>query len=471
MKKSLWIVLLLAFQFNWSQTKIASTGLELKKGSDHHQLTQIHQTISDELFVCASDKEKITLFKFNRALFFVDSLQIPKQKTYSNLIGSSFPENGNAVLYFASDNSKKIIAASFDFDNQKSTSHVFTITFKDEEIITHFSTNNRFYILSHNRYEKYIKCYILDGNSFEEKVLKLDKFQAHLTKNNTVSVVDYIQNSSIEVVDNTIFNPLFIGAFKVKLYPKNDKIILTIDSSSVLTQVLEIDLNSFEISEKAFPKPELKDVIGNSNSYLFKDNLFQVNADRDQLFITIQDYAQTKNVVQYHFNSSDEVEFKNSPFLIQTGNNPVKELKNSKKFLSRLQNKSVGLSVYESENDLLLTIGGTNTVISTESILFSSLFSVGSVLASGEVYIPELYGDQVPQNLFFECRLDASLKPKKSSFFPLATDYVNYFLEDNNSISIYHLIKYHDFYLMSYYNAKEKQLQIRKFEDGYSVEF
>lgn len=471
MKKCFWIILLFSFQINWSQTKIASTGLEFKKATEHQQLMQIHHTLTDELFVSASDKEKITLFKFNRALFLVDSLQISKQKSYPNLIGYSFPENGETLLYFASDDSKKIMAFSFDFKNRKTNMHLFTIPFKDEVVLTHFSTNNRFYLLSHIRYDKYIKCYVLEGNSFEEKILNLSDYKVNLTKNNTISVVDYIENSSVEVIDNTIFNPLYIGAYKAKIYPQGNKIILTLDSSSVLTQVLTIDLISFEITEKVFPQPELGDVIGNSNSYLFKDKIFQVNANEEQLVISIQDLAQLDNPIQYRFNASENVDFKNSPFLIQTGNKPVKELKNSKKFLSRLQNKSAGITVYESENDFLLTVGGTNMVLSTESLVFGSLFSVGSILASGEVYIPALYGDQIPQNLYFECRLDASFKPKNLEFSPLATDYVGHFLAENNAISVFQIIKYHDFYLMSYYDAKEKQLQLLKFEDGYADKF
>ena len=92
-------------------------------------------------------------------------------------------------------------------------------------------------------------------------------------------------------------------------------------------------------------------------------------------------------------------------------------------------------------------------------------------MASGEVYIPALYGDQIPQNLYFECRLDASFKPKNLEFSPLATDYVGHFLAENNAISVFQIIKYHDFYLMSYYDAKEKQLQLLKFEDGYADKF
>lgn len=471
MKKSFWIIALFSFQLIWSQTKIASATLELKKGSEYQKLMQIHHSKTDELFVSVSDKEKITLFKFNRALFLVDSLQAPKQKSYSNQLGHSFLENGETVLYFSSDDSKKIMAFTFNFNNQKTTAHLFSIPFKDELLITQFSTNNRFYMLSHNRYEKHLKCYVFEGNSYQDILLNLSDYKSNLTKNNMIPVVDYIENSSVEVIDNTIFNPLYSGAYKVKLYPQNDKVVLTLDSSSVLTQVLEIDLNSFEISEKAFPQPELGDVIGNSNSFLFQDKLFQINANAEQLVLTIQDYAQQESPIHYRFNSTENADFKNSPFLLQTGNKPVKELKNSKKFLSRLQNKSAGITVYKSENDFLLTIGGTNMVLSTESLVFGSLFSVGSVLASGEVYIPELYGDQIPQNLFFECRLDATFKPKKLSFSPLATDYVSYFLEEHSSISVYHLIKYHDFYLMSYYDAKEKQLQLRKFEDGYPEKF
>jgi len=466
MKKSLCIILLISFQYSWSQTKIASTGLELEKGTGQQQLTQFLQPLTDELFVSAADKEKITLFKFNRALFLADSLETPKDKIYANFIGYSFPENGETVVYYSSNDSKKIMAFTFDYNNRKARPHLFTIPFKFEQILCQFSTNNRHYILSLNRYEKHIKCYVLVGNSYQEHILNLSDFKANVTKNNTVSIVDYIENSSVQVIDNTMFNPLYSGSYKVKLYPQGNKIILTIDSSSALTQGLEIDLNSFEITEKVFLKPDIGEVIGNSNSYLFQDKLFQINSSATQLILRIQDYNLKETAVEYRFNDKETADFKNSPFLIQTGNRPVRALKKSKKFLSRMRNKSAGITVYESENDFLVTIGGTNTVLSTESLIFGSLFSAGSVLASGEVYIPELYSDQIPQNVFFECRFDESLKPKNLNFYPLANDYIGRFLDENRSISVYHVVKYQDFYLMSFYDAKEKQLILRKFENG-----
>ena len=152
---------------------------------------------------------------------------------------------------------------------------------------------------------------------------------------------------------------------------------------------------------------------------------------------------------------------------MQSGNYQPQEIKNTQKFLNRLKNKSLGLTVYKTQNDLLFTVGGTNEILSSGSLFFGTVATLGGIAVGVEIP-SDFYSNDITQSVFFECRFDSEFKPKQSQFDPLAEDFISGFLQENNSIITYNRIKYKDFYILSYYDSKAKQLILRKFEDGYS---
>ena len=160
----------------------------------------------------------------------------------------------------------------------------------------------------------------------------------------------------------------------------------------------------------------------------------------------------------------ETISFKNSPLYNQNGNYQPQEIKNTQKFLNRLKNKSIGLTVYKTQNDLLFTIGGINDKLNID---FGSVATIGGLIVGLEIP-QDFYSNETPQNVFFECRFDSEFKSKQSSFEPLAEDFISGFLHENNTIRIVNRIKYNDYYILSYYDSKAKQVVLRKFEDGFT---
>ncbi len=116
---------------------------------------------------------------------------------------------------------------------------------------------------------------------------------------------------------------------------------------------------------------------------------------------------------------------------------------------------------------MLFTVGGTNEILSSGSLFFGTVATLGGIAVGVEIP-SDFYSNDITQSVFFECRFDSEFKPKQSQFDPLAEDFISGFLQENNSIITYNRIKYKDFYILSYYDSKAKQLILRKFEDGYS---
>ena len=267
MKRKLLLLLFFCVFASYGQTKIVSTGLELKKSPYYHQLISTVHSLTDEFYVLASDKENATLLKYNSALFFSDSLQIKTDKEYPTIVGNSFNHKKNIVFYWTSDNFRKFKAVTYDFNDRKTTAVTFDVPMTNENIIATFSKNDQLYFLTYLKTDKQIKLYTFRGNRYDEQTLDFSPHKLNITSTNSLAIAQYIGTNPIEVVDTDFFNPLYSAANKIKVYPLKEKLIFTLDHSSAQTQVLEIDWNTYKVSEKIFPQPTLVSGVGNANSF------------------------------------------------------------------------------------------------------------------------------------------------------------------------------------------------------------
>jgi hypothetical protein len=468
MKKRLSLLLFFCVFASFSQTKIVSTGLELKKSTYYHQLISTVHSLTDEFYVLASDKDNATLLKYNSALFFSDSLQIKTDKNYPNIVGNSFNHKRNIVFYYTSDDFKKFKAVTYDFNERKTATVTFDVPLTNENIIATFSKNDQLYFLTYLKTDKQLKLYTFRGNRYDEKVLDLDPFRIYISKENSLSIAQYIGTNPIEVVDIDFFNPLFSSANKIKIYPLKEKLLFTLDHASSQTQALEIDWTTYVITEKLFPQPTLVSGVGGSNSFYHQEKLYQFKANESQLVLAKHDYQRKEPILEYSVLGKESISFKNSPLYSQNGDYPAKKIKNTEKFLNLLKKKSLGITVYRTQDDLLITVGGTNETVTSDGLVVGALVTIGGIMLGGDGTVPDLSYAQILQNVYFECRFDDEFKPKELPFSPLAVDFISGFLKENNLIMLHNTTKYKDYFIFSYYDSKAKQLVLRKFEDGYT---
>lgn len=451
------------------QTKIGSFDLELKKSSDYHQIHSVVDNSSGEFFVMASDKDVVTVAKYNKALFYSKSLKSTTDKNYPLVVGHSFNHLNNLVFYWASKDYRKFKSQTYDFNSLKTDTVLFEIPFKDELLLTSFQQNNRLYFFSYQKKEEKLKLYTLHGNKYDEKIIDFNSFKLRLNQSKPESIAKYIASNSIVIIDNEQFNPLYTVTAKTKMYALKDKLLITLDYDATQTHAFEIDWNTGEVKEKIFRQPELTSEEINSNSFYFNDNLYQLKANKNQLTISKHDYNQKEILQEYNVLAKEKIPFANSPLYIQNGTYQPREIKTSDKFLKRLKNKPLGISVYQTEGDLLVTIGGTNSTLSSDGIVLGTLLTISGIMIGEYATFPDMTSNEIMQNVYFECRFDNDFKPKSTPFGPLSIDYISQFLNDNNSINLHNTIKYKDYFILSYYDAKAKQVVLRKFEDGYPL--
>ncbi len=466
MRKIFPLLLVILFQSASAQTKLVSHYLDLKKSENHHQAIAAVNSETKEVFLFASDKELLNIHHYNNAFFFKDSLIVDRPlKDFPNMSGYSFFENA-PFIYWGSADLKRIQAIKYDIKNKSAQTTSFELPFKEEQLLMQFNENNTFYLISQISVENKLKLYVFNGAKLEEKVIDLSNIKFTDNANRNLSFKEIIALHPIRKMEQSSGNSLVEATFTTKMFVQPSKILISFDHKSIQTQILEIDLQTFEVTERIFLQPQLKQP-GKSNSFINTGNLFQCKANADEFVFEVKNYDSGEIIKSHQFTLNDTVSFKNSPLLSQTGSKPPRLFKNTAKFLSRINESDVAVSAYLLPNNhFLVSFGGTRNVTSPTAVLLGATVLAAEVLAGTGFGDPYFDQDRL-QVAFFDSLFDDNFKHLSGEPEPMAIDFISNFVSEQRDITLENTFKFRDFYVLGYYDVKAKQYIFRKFEDGF----
>lgn len=471
MKKLLFSFFIFCFtNLSLGQTLLTSIDLDLKKASSHHNALNIVNSKNNEVFIFASDKEKLTAIKYNSALFFKDSLSTKSpDKNFEQMSGYSFNEEGTPEIYWLQTDFKRIQSISFDLENHTTIENTFELPLEKELVLSSFSENNSFYIMTVSKTEDELKLFVFQNGKMKEKLIDFSEFKIVDIKNNPLKLWSVFEENRLEKIETDELNALVYSTSKAKFYVLKDKIILTFDHNSSETQIFEINLNTYKVVARKIVQATLKTVAGRSNSYYSNAKLYQLKLNENQLLLTVKNYNSGALINSFDTSSEEVISYKNSALFSQTGNQRRKEFKNTKKLLERLNVCNIGLSVYETPSASFITIGGQRDVASTGGILIGVASGVAVVASGGSNSFIDtsLYSGSLQVN-YFETHLDLQSNYLKKEQEILASDYISQFLDQNRAISLPSTFKFKDYYILGYYDAKAKKYTLRKFQDDFT---
>ena len=463
MKKLLFALFVLTTFTSFGQTILASHPLELRKSRDNQQLLNA-VNLKKDVFTFASDKEKLNVLKYSKFLFFQDSISVNRpDKEYEFMAGYSFENNGNPCTYWASEDFRKLQSITFDFENRNTKFDNFQLAFTDESILNTFSENNFFYILTLPKNDDRLKIYAFRRGQVYEKSIDFSNYKFIDSKGKSLAFNQLIRENGLEMIDTKAVNPLFQTVGKSKMFIEGNKMVLTFDST-MQTQIFQVDLNSFSVSEQIIPQQMLVNS-GKSNSYFHQNKLYQIKVNDGELAVSAVDLASGNVLKKYYADAKDEISFRNSPLLSQTGRQAGREMKTTKKFLQRLNSSEVGISVYQTPHELLLTVGGIKNVNSTGSILLGITAGAAMVATGTGADVSDMFDGQDLQSTYFEALFDDKFEHQNLEQLPLAVDGISQFLAENN-FSLQSVFRFENYYIVNYYDAKKKELVMRRFEDA-----
>lgn len=462
MKNILFLLLLIIYTGSLNaQTMLNRFPIELKKSSNHFQIFNA-QNQQNEYFTFIADKEKITVLKYNSALFFKDSISVSRPAmTLDFMAGVTFTADGDPDLYWSSKNYEIIKLIHFDFKNRVASDLVYQNNFSRKKIIDAFVANNTFNIVSITP-ENSLKFTNFSNIGRSENIISFNSEPSTNSKPDADILVNTILENGITIIEANQFTPLFDGAAKVKRYLKKDHYVLTFDLKRATT-LFKVDLNEFSVQKEVFPYEKVTEDSG-SNSFLNLDVLYQISANSGSISLYGFDLNTKNEVGKYSATSQQEIDFKNSPLFLQAGSNKTRELKNTSKFLAKMDFENIGLTVYSTPNYDLFTIGGVRQVASGGSIAFGLGLAIGGAIGGSVVDTGDLIQNNNIQNIYFESYFDAKFKHLKVPFRPLYIDALGEFVTANRP-SVQNLFLYQNYMILNYYDSKTKEFVMRKFED------
>jgi hypothetical protein len=450
-----------------SQTVLNTFSLNLNRPVENGQILNIEDVKTNDVYVFAADDKYINILKYNKSLFltnqFTDSIKLAKDRT---LIGHSIGDDGNPILYWATNNLRNIRIVKYYLETKTTKALNFDLPPNNEYLVTTFQKNNNFYILSKERDQQHLLLYEFNNGKAEVKMFDLSGIQFQNEKGQTLAFNTVIRYYPIEKMDPDNFNTLDKTIHKTKMYVLDNHILLTFDYSLKKTQVLDLNLTNVSVTEKNFNQPITKKPSKTSNSFVYENKLLQIKSGKEELVFDIKDFDSGKTLKSVNVSKKDTIDFKNSSFFLQINDKKPQEIKTTDKFLKQLSAINSGITAFKNQKNTFISLGGFAEYqisgydyIQTNSLadFFDNDFGNYSEYASKMVY--------------FDAMLNSDLEfVHQKQAEPLAIDNVFYYLSINKNITLQNILKLKDYYILGYYDPILKQYMMRKFTDGFYYE-
>lgn len=454
-------------QSAFSQVVLSSHNLELKKADAYHDALAAPEAKNRGLAVFAADKETVTALRYNRVLYYTDSLATDRPTTsdYELMAGYSYSATGQPSAYWASADFTKIQELQFDFETKKVNDYSFEMPFKDEDILLTFSANNSFYIVTLPVRGTKLYFYVFNEGKYVRHIADFSGFNFTNTDNDHTLFANVIEeNSGIHKMEYPSYNPLPAAAPALKLFVLENTLQLTFDQSPDVTQLFTIDTSNYKVSEKRIPKPMIEED-ADCNSFLHQNMLYHVAISRETMVLQATDLITGDVLKTYRAGIDDTISFKNSALLEQTDNKRVNVFKNTKKFIRKANMGIPAISVYQTPDDLLVISGAIRATAPAGEMIAGSLGSIAMAATGigGDAFsmLPEH-----TQSIYIESLFDERFNHKDLPQQRLAADYIGqYMYEHEKQVRLQTVFPYEYYYVAGYYDVKAKKYVLVKFMD------
>jgi hypothetical protein len=462
MKKSIFLVVLVfIFGTISAQTVLNRFPLEFKTSSDYFQIFNAENQEHD-YFAFITNREKTTVLRHNTALFFTDSISVERpNKDFEFMAGVTFAENGNPNLYWSSRDYQKIKMIGFDFSNRTTSNLTYENDFKRDKIIDVFVAANAFNIVSVTPDNK-LKFTNFSNTGKNEYEVSLTSYQSAFKNAPKNPFITAILENGIAKIDSKLFSPLYLGVAKVKRYLNPKNVILTFDLEGKTT-IFTIDLKQFSVAKKEFADNKIGEQ-SKSNSFLRQNILYQITSHHETLSISAVDFETRTVLGNFQATSEKEIDFKNSPLLVQAANGRTRILKKTSKFLSKVNYGDVGLTVYATPNYDLFTIGAVSRVVSAGYLAAGFGGAFAGAIGGAILEIDEYASIDKSQSIYFDGFFDENFKHLNIPFRPLYIDELGEYLSTSR-IAVQNLYPFQNYVILNYYDSKTNEFVMRKFED------
>jgi hypothetical protein len=477
MRNYLCTILSLVFITSLGQELVSSIPLELKRNRD---VFQVVNAFNKNVTLFLTDKTITNAVRLNDKMQIIDSFSVARpEKIFTSMVGHTTNEENNSRIFWATSNRKEFYIQNFNFNTRTVTAENFNLTFKNEELVQEFSTNENFYLMTIVKKSNNLKFYCFDSNgSLTEKNINLDAINFFNYKNELITfyaVLDQnlnaFQTGKLQLINTDNLVSLTESAKKRKCYVQGDKIIFSFDLDLDYTQIVTVNLNTLTAESKMFKKPFIDDkgdmLVLNSNSFLINDKLFQIKTSVRNFYLTIKN-MQDEILNEFHVSKDEPMTFNNTE-VIQENGDPGRRriLEKNSQFLRKVTMLNSGVSCYKLNDNYILTAGSVSEE-SNNAVLYGAMFGVAGVLIAAAISNPTYDSFNAYSNrkvIYTNGLFDLNGNHLEGKIAPFAFDKIREYLDENKNLDSKTIYKLDSNYYLGYYNKTDKNYTIRKFQD------
>lgn len=432
---------------------------------------------TNELVIFIMDPKKVYTYKLNENFKVVDKITSEnKKRKYKTILGSTLNKD-DCMLFLSNSDQEKFAYVNLSFQDQTTIFQEFSLH-KGDNFVQSFSYKNRFYMLAINKNSKDILLYEFNSKNKKIERNKIDeKNNFLLTKNDQVKRIADVINKygrRIQKFEKDTPNSIESVSSLIKMYLKNNEIIVSFDENLKGTQVITINIDKKTITKKTFMNPlsKIKSFRKKSNSFIYDDIITLISGDANIFKMHILKYSSGELIQEYAISKDEEISFKNTP-IIQTGGEYAKfrEFEKTSKFLRKISAGNMGVSIIKNNDDYQFTIGGYVTRNSPGGAIpmmgmgaFGGI-PLGSVSNVTFYFNPTMFAYNsfnTTKSTKIECLFNKHLEHiEKEERLETIFDKIKKHKVSN--ISHETLFKYKNFFIQGYYSKLNKSYYLIKF--------
>lgn len=488
MKSFFYLLIALSTLSVFSQQEVNALKLNLSKGT---QVLEVVQKNENQISLFFHGNNKTKLYQLTEQFTIADSLTTNNNNdvNYAELMGYGLSDK-TYFCYLTTSNNKNIFCQSFDLNKREVTLKSFRLEFEKEKLLSKITVDNVFYMVTLMKNSSLLNLYIFKNGSMDKKTIDLSS-KRFLDRNN--KAVSLWEIFSIETPSEPPFSlrditqktlpSLVLNADKRKLYGYDNQLIFSMDTNKKFTQTFSINLNDFSVSQKVYSQPYIEDKIisddntqidnytQSSNSILFNDLLIQMRADDNVMKFSIKNLS-GEEIKSLEVINGQGVSFKNSEIYQEKGKvHTLKLIDKPEQFVNKLNGLNVSVSLQESSNNILLTIGGISVPNSADGIMIGGMLGgvtgavIGAAISSNSptTSSSSLNFYKNRKVLYTTCLFDKNFNHQEGIIKTTAFDSLREFAEKNDSMTINTAFKMNNELYYGLYNFENKKYFFYKF--------
>ncbi|WP_117883913.1 hypothetical protein [Aureibaculum luteum] len=473
MKKVILFIYALSISFSsFAQEEIITFNNYLKTSKAHiKEVIPIVNEQNQETSLFITDAKQAYGYLFDSNFKIIDEIVSDKRsRKYKTIIGSSI-YNGNYTIFMTNKRRDKFASLLFSYENDNSNVAEIPLELKDEKFIQTVEYNNNFYILTIVRRTSKLNVYVFEkGSQFVKKEIDLSQdFEEKESLYNLLTISadgSYGLKKLVDINKIEEINPnaIEITSEKTKMYKRGSEIIFSFDENEDFTKVVTLSLDSFDYEVIEFDKPFKETHLKETNTFINGDNIYMVAATKKKFNFSIYSFETGNLIKEYNTTVDEVISFKNTP-LIQIGGefDSYRELEKTRKFLRKITNGNIGISVFKHNDTYEISIGGKQEVNSGGGMMMPmgmglpmATFGAVTVFFNPAMFAYNSYSRT--KSIQFKGLFDDNFNHLKGEIEKNAFDKIKDYEDENNlSSKGKSLFRFKDYYILGNYSPWPKE--------------